>query len=183
MLCNIYSSKTTNYLNKLLIPTAVEGVLGMNVFKDDRVNFLVKIETKIKNSFAAVKEEMEDHLVAINENTDELKSHSAFLEEITGKMEKLNERIDDLQMLMIQVTKPSLSENEQRVLEILSQFSSPLSCADIAMRLNLTELTVKAHLFSMICKGIPIKEKIIESQPYFLIEKKFREKQLVEAAV
>ena len=155
----------------------------MNVLRDDRVNFLADMEKKIKNSFGAVREEIEDHLVAINENTDELKHHANFLEEIDEKLEKLNERIDQMQMMMIQVTKPSLSENEQKVLELLSSFSSPLSCADIAMRINLTELTVKAHLFSMICKGIPIKEKLIENQSYFLIEKKFREKQLIEAVI
>jgi len=152
----------------------------MEIWGDKRVDFLVEMEEKIKSSFMAVREEMDDHLVAINENTDELKNHLSFLEEIDEKFEKLNERIDQLQLMMIQVTKPSLSENEHKVLELLNNFSSPLSCSDVAMRLNLTELTVKAHLFSMICKGIPIKEKIIESQSYFLIEKKFREKQLVE---
>ena len=155
----------------------------MDMTRDDKANFLVDMEKKIKNSFAAVKEEMEDHLVAINENTDELKIHSAFLEEIDKKMERLNERIDELQMMMIQVKQNSLSENENRVLEVLNSFSSPLSCSDIAMRLNLTDLIVKAHLFSMICKGIPIKEKLIENQSYFLIEKKFREKQLIEAVI
>src|SRR3989338_2779995 len=146
----------------------------MNLFRDDKAAFIVE---KIRNSFAAVKEEMEDHLVAINENTDELKNHADFIGELDGKIEKLNERIDELQMMMIQIKQNSLSENEQKVLELLNAFSSPLSCADVAMRINLSELTVKAHLFSMICKGIPIKEKIIENQSYFLIEKKFREKQ------
>ena len=155
----------------------------MDVFRDDRVNFLVEMEKKIKSSFGAVKEEIEDHLVAINENTDELKNHSSFLHELDEKIEKLCERMDQMQLMMIQITKPSLSENEKMVFETLSNFSSPLSCSDIAMRLNLTELIVKAHLFSMICKGIPIKEKVIESQSYFLIEKKFREKLLVETVI
>lgn len=152
----------------------------MNLFRDDKAAFIVE---KIRNSFAAVKEEMEDHLVAINENTDELKNHADFIGELDGKIEKLNERIDELQMTMIQIKQNSLSENEQKVLELLNAFSSPLSCADVAMRINLSELTVKAHLFSMICKGIPIKEKIIENQSYFLIEKKFREKQLVDKII
>ncbi|MEM4336465.1 MAG: hypothetical protein QXG86_00475 [Candidatus Woesearchaeota archaeon] len=145
--------------------------------------FLVDMDRKIKNSFNAVKEELEDHLVAINENTAEIKNHENFLEELADKIEKLNERIDELQMMIVNINQNSLSENEQRVFDLLKNFSSPLSCSDIAMRLNLTELTVKAHLFSMICKGIPVKEKIIDNQSFFLIEKKFKEKLFVEKTV
>ncbi|MBW3023079.1 hypothetical protein KY308_03170 [Candidatus Woesearchaeota archaeon] len=155
----------------------------MSVNGDDRGSFLVEIERKLKNSFEAVKDEFEDHLIAINENTDELRNHSDCFSELDEKIEKLNEKIDYLQMMMFQIKQNSLSENEQLVFDVLTESSSLLSCKDIAMRANLSDLTVKAHLFSMICKGVPIKEKVIDSQSYFSLEKKFRQKQLVERAV
>jgi len=137
------------------------------------------VERKIKNSFSAVREEMEDHLVTINENTDELKSHSDFMNELDRKIESINDRMDSLHLMLMKVMKSSLNENETKIIDVLDRSTSFMSCKDIAFSAGVSELFVKAHLFSMICKGVPLKEKIIENQSYFTLERKNETKQTV----
>lgn len=139
----------------------------------------VGIDNKIKKSFEAVREEMEDHLVAINENTDELKCHSQFLNELDSKLEAANEKLESLHMMLMQAMKSSLNENEKRIVEVLDKSTSFLSCKDIAFSAGVSELFVKAHLFSMICKGVPLKEKVIDSNSYFSLERKSESTQTV----
>ena len=149
----------------------------MNMFGALKYNSTV--ETRIKNSFAAVKEEMEDHLVAINENTDELKAHSDFMNELDRKTELLNEKLESLQMMVMQAMGSSLNENEKKILDVLSGSTSFLSCRDIAFSAGVSELFVKAHLFGMICKGVPLKEKAIDNQSFFMLERKTETRQTV----
>jgi len=137
------------------------------------------VERKIKTSFSAVKEEMEDHLVAINENTDELKSHSYFMNEFERKIESIHERMDSLHLMLMKVMKSSLNENETKIVDVLDRSTGFMSCKDIAFSAGVSELFVKAHLFSMICKGVPLKEKVIDNQSYFTLERKNETKQTV----
>lgn len=140
---------------------------------------LVEIENKVKKSFDAVKEELEDHLTAINQNTDELKIHSGFMNDLDNKLEILNEKVESLQLMLMQAMKSSLNENEINILEVLETSTSFLSCKDLAVSAGVSELFVKAHLFSMICKGVPLKEKAIDNQSYFSLERKNIGKQTV----
>ncbi len=151
----------------------------MEFFSGLKVNSLVEIDSKIRNSFEAVKDELEDHLTAINENTDELKNHVNFMNEVDSRVEILAEKVEALQLMVMQMMKSSLNENEKKVLEVFEKSTSFLSCRDIAITANVSDLFVKAHLFSMICKGVPLKEKVIDSQSYFALEKKPDDKQTI----
>lgn len=144
----------------------------MGFFDLEKNIALVEFESKVKNSFDAVREEMDDHLVAINQNTDELKIHSSFLNEMDNKLEMLNEKVESLHLMLLQVMKSSLNDNEKKIVDVLDNSTSFLSCKDISVAAGVSELFVKAHLFSMICKGVPLKEKAIDSQSYFSLERK-----------
>ncbi len=133
-------------------------------------NSLVEVEGRVRKSFSAVREEMEDHLVAINENTDELKSHSDSMNELDRKIEVIGERIESLHLTLMQAMGSSLNENEKKILHVLDSSLTFLSCRDVAVSASVSELFVKAHLFSMICKGVPLKEKVIDDQSYFALE-------------
>jgi len=145
---------------------------------------LKEIENSVKSAFKAVKEEMEDHLTSINENTEELQEHSSHIDELESKFEKLQERFDEIHMMLSRMTKQgdlSLSETEKNVFMVLYSIEqTPLSYTDISMRTGLTELAVKAHIFSMINKGIPILERQIDGQSFFRLDKKFKELQAKE---
>lgn len=146
-----------------------------------------EIEKKISASFKIVREEFEDHLDAINENTNEIQSHIDYIEEIDSKIKKLNEKIEELQMMVNQIANNShfcLTKNEQMIFLVLYSIEeTPLSYSDIARKLNMTELSVKAHIYSLINKGIPIVSRIINGMPYFKLEKQFKERQEKEHLV
>jgi len=146
----------------------------------NRLNY---IEKDVKNSFKTICEEFEDHLDAINENTEELNDHSAALGELDGKIEKLNERIDELFMMMKQLVKPhfSLSDAEKKVFMVIySVENTPVSYSDIARKADMTELAVKAHIYALINKGVPIIARRIDRNPYFKLEKSFKDRQAKE---
>ncbi len=149
--------------------------------KDVEESFL-DLDKKLKSAFSKIKEEFEDHLTAINENTDEMSSVHEQLNDLDGKIEKLSERMDEIQMMLSKVASSSsslaLNSNEQKVFLVLYTVEeTPLSYSDIARRANLTELQVKANIMALSNKGIPIMERIIDGQPYFRLDKKFKELQ------
>lgn len=153
-----------------------------NFKKDD--SKLKEIEVNLRNSFRAIRNEMDDHLTSINENTEELHEHSARFDELESKLDKLQEKFDEIHMMLSRMTKQgevSLSETEKNVFMVLYSIEqTPLSYTDISMRTGLTELAVKAHIFSMINKGIPILERTIDGQSFFRLDKKFKELQAKE---
>ncbi len=131
-----------------------------------------------------IQEELDDHLTAINENSDEIAQHSEHLVELEEKFEKLKEKVDEIHYMLSKLVceeSYELNENEKRVFMVLYSIEhTPLSFTDIAMRTNLTELAVKAYIFSMINKGIPIVEIKLGNQSYFKLERSFKEKQAKE---
>lgn len=149
--------------------------------KDVDQRFL-ELDNKLKKAFSQIRDEFEDHLTAINENTDEMNSVHSHLNELDLKIEKLGERIDELHMMMSKVASTgnslALNSNEQKVFLVLYTVEeTPLSYSDIARRANLTELQVKANIIALSNKGIPIMERIVDGQPYFRLDKKFKELQ------
>ena len=148
---------------------------------DDRAT-LRDFDASVRSAFKAVKEEMDDHLTSINESTDELQTLGTHLNYLDVKFEKLNEKLDEMRLLLSKVVSQSdgfsLSDSEKSVFTILYAVEqTPLSYADVAVRTGLTELAVKAHIFSMINKGIPILERTIDGQSFFRLDKKFKELQ------
>lgn len=131
-----------------------------------------------------IQDELDDHLTAINENSSEIAQNSDHLTDLEIKFEKLKERVDDIYYMLSRLSNQEsyeLSKNEKRVFMVLYAIEkTPLSFADIAVRTHMTELSVKAYIFSMINKGIPIVETKLDSQSYFKLDKSFKEKQAKE---
>ncbi|HME87228.1 MAG TPA: hypothetical protein VKE88_02350 [Candidatus Nanoarchaeia archaeon] len=158
--------------------------MGARMFgkKRDDIATLKQYDVTIRAAFKAVKDEMDDHLASINENTDEMQAFAAHLDDLDIKFEKLNEKLDEMRILLSKTVSQnngfSLSDSEKSVFMVLYAVEqTPLSYGDIAMRTGLTELAVKAHIFSMINKGIPILERDIDGSSYFRLDKKFKELQ------
>ena len=155
----------------------------MFVKKNDNSK-IEELDKTIRSAFKAVKAEMDDHLTSINDNTDELEQQSTRINEIEAKFDKLQEKVDEIHMMLSKLNlknEVTLTEPEKNVFMVLYSIEqTPLSYADISMRTGLTELAVKAHIFSMINKTIPIIERQIDGQSFFRLDKKFKELQAKE---
>ncbi len=139
---------------------------------------IADMNKNIRHAFSKIKEEMEDHLQAINENSSETQSVYDYIAEVEEKIDKLNERIDTLH-LMFRSLRPDyeLSKKEKKVYLIINSIGekSALSYADVSRKLNMNELEVRSCVASMIEKGIPILVSEIEGKTFFNIDKKFKD--------
>lgn len=163
----------------------------MAVFRNEYSETLKEMEDKVRNSFASIREEMEDHLDAINENTNEIQSNYETVCDLDNKINKLSEKIDQMSLMIKQLASQTtmaksryfLTYDEQKVFIVLYTFGEekgPLSALDIAIRMNSTELLVKTCVKNMMQKNIPIVGKEIEGQQYFKIDSSFKEIQAKE---
>ncbi|MEM4756338.1 MAG: hypothetical protein QW594_04360, partial [Candidatus Woesearchaeota archaeon] len=55
---------------------------------------------KLKQAFSLIKEELQEHLDAINENTNEIQYVHEQVELVKEKIEKLTSRLDELELLL-----------------------------------------------------------------------------------
>ena len=59
-----------------------------------------ELDKNLKQAFLKIKREFEEHLQAINENTNEIQSNYEYFCEVDGKMDKLAERIEKIQLYL-----------------------------------------------------------------------------------
>ncbi|MBT3720576.1 hypothetical protein HN789_04635 [archaeon] len=142
-------------------------------------------DEQIKTAFTKVKEEMTDHLDAINENTNEINSTSNYVKELEKKINKLNEKIEDLTVNISEARGESsdfaqlknihLKPKEAEVFKLLYENMGDLfDYRKIARALGLTQNSVKKKISSMISKGIPIIKKYFEDNTFLVLDPDFR---------
>ena len=77
----------------------------------------------IRGEFHNVRQALEEHLSAINENTSEIQSLFDYLQEMDVKMEKLTQRLDQMQLNqgipLPKVEVQSLNHVEKKVFLVL----------------------------------------------------------------
>ena len=135
----------------------------------------------LKDAFSKIKAELEDHLDTINENTNEIQSNYNYISELDLRIEKLNEKMDEILMLLqgksAEPKKIKLNLREQEVFLVLYTANDKLNYAAIARRLGLTEELVKDHVQSIIKKGVPIVKQYDGGVSYLYIEQSFMSSQ------
>lgn len=145
----------------------------------------------LKGAFLKIKEEFDEHLDTINQNTNEIQSNYEFLCELDSKIDKLSQRIDDLQMYVADskdecsyvLNQPvgKLTIREQEVFMVLyTAENENLTYPSIAKRLGFSEAMVKNYLSSISAKGVPIVKKCVGENVYISIESAFRNYQAKE---
>lgn len=141
---------------------------------------LKDFQTGIKSAFDAVKMELDEHLDSINHSTREIQSIYDYMSELDAKIEKLNERIDDMQMLINpeqQKEEPiNLTNREQEVFLVLYS-EEKIIIKEIAKKLGFTEEMVNKYIYNLISKGIPVLREYNEKTVSFSLDLKFKDLQ------
>ena len=152
------------------------------------------IGQNLNEVLSQVKEEFEDHLSAINDNTNEIQSNHEYSCRLDAKVEKINERLDQIQLLLKRLTgvnlkkehpfqSVELTDEEQRVFLILYTQEEIRGCvtyADIATRLEMSEELVQGYMTNMIEKGVPIIKRYVNRKAYLSIDSEFKQIQAKE---
>ena len=81
-------------------------VMNTLLKEEDRVitQKLEALSSTIKLAFSEIHDEFQEHLESINENTTEIQSNYTYLCELDNKIAKLNERIDEIHLILANLT-------------------------------------------------------------------------------
>lgn len=148
----------------------------------------------LREEFTKIRQEFEEHLQAINENTNEIAANYEYTCELESKLDKLNERVDQIQMCLesnsgIAVARiqdfevKQLTRMEQQVFLViytLEEEKGTITYEDIASKLSISEHLAASYVTSMIEKGVPIMKRYINSKPYLRLDPVFKTLQTKE---
>ncbi len=161
---------------------------------------LLTVNKRLKKAFNTIKEEFEEHLGSINENTNEIQANYEYLCNIDSKIDKLNEKIEEIQLFIKYLAneknrddkkKPThnhifLTTREKEVflaLYTMAEEKGPITYKAISRRIGLTEFMVREYIINLIEKGIPVIKKYVNQEVYLDIDQKFRHMQAKENLV
>ena len=149
---------------------------------------LRQMSAALCTSFSKVKEEIEEHLQAINENTEEIQFAADHAHELEQKLNKLEERVDEIHLMLRQLVKQSrvsitLSKEEQKLFIILFTYDSFSDAKSLAQKAGIAEQHISEVVNSLADKGVPLIREQIHEMQLFKLESEFRDKQAREQIV
>ena len=148
---------------------------------------------ELKEALKSIKNELDEHLDALNENTSEIQTSYGCMNEISDKLEKLTERVEAVEIFLQQhsnfnATEKSfeimpLTKTEQHVFLVIYALEDEkglVSCADISRKTALPNYAVSDYLTRLVEKGIPLMKKYINNMPYIRLNPEFKRLQAKE---
>jgi DNA-binding CsgD family transcriptional regulator len=154
----------------------------IDILREERTSeALRKMDGAVRKAFAAVKDEMNVHRETINQNTNDLQACYEYLAEIDRKLDKLAERLDELQYTVTPEQRVPegivLTHREQEAFMVLYTADDPVTSLEVARRLGLTVEMVEQYLFSISSKGVPILKTFANGKVYHSLDLKFKDLQ------
>jgi biotin operon repressor len=156
---------------------------------------LQKIKEVLKQAVSSINNEMEDHLDSINENTNEIQANYEYLCELDNKINKLNEKIEEIQIILSKLTGKKLdlqpdytsieplTKQEQKIFLVVYTEERPISYMEISSKMNLPLTMVREYITSLIEKGVPIQKTYMKGRPFVLLEQSFKSLQAKQNVV
>lgn len=141
---------------------------------------------EFRSKFRQVEHELNDHLESVNANTNEIQCLYEMMSEMSSKLDKLNSRIDDLQVHVdyqsphkyVDVHVKPLTKREREIFVALyTHDGEQLTYAEIAKIAGYDEVIVQEYITNLIAKGIPISKKFQNSSIFVSLDREFKELQ------
>ncbi|MBW3012365.1 hypothetical protein KY311_04220 [Candidatus Woesearchaeota archaeon] len=146
----------------------------------------------VKDSIKAIKEELNDHLIAINESTDEIETNYSYLLDLTQRIEVIEKRLEDIQNLLSRFVNAKLEKSTKKIRideaaqeVFLALYESPraIDYDEICVRLRKSEPFVRYCINRLIENGVPVKKHVINRKAYFILDTEFKELQAKKGIV
>lgn len=141
------------------------------------------MNSKIKTKFEEVRTNLEEHLSAINENSSEIQALFDYLQDMEIKIDKLNARLDQVQLAQGECAKEQfdpLDNVEKQIFLVLYTEEMALSLKELAEKAKVPFELVQNYVTSLSRKGIPIIRSVFNKQIFVQLEQKFKERQAKE---
>ncbi|MFT4326027.1 MAG: hypothetical protein ACMXYK_00835 [Candidatus Woesearchaeota archaeon] len=152
----------------------------------DRFSELSDIKKEFQKATQSIKEELDEHLYSINQNSEEIQTNYDYLEELHKKIDKITARLDTIEMHMtsqqqqthtVSHNKPQLSDKEKEAFLVLYTSNEPLSYEEIAARSGIPTYHVEEIINTMEMKRIPIVRRHFAGKLLLVLDEKFKEMQ------
>lgn len=166
-------------------------MIGIELFRknnnDDKV---VKLRKELKLVFSKIKEELDDHLESINQNTLEVQSNFEYISRLSNKVDKLTQKIENIELMLKENIKTQKKEElhtllitreEEEILALLLDSTSKNTLLDytqIADKLQISSLYAASLVGSLMEKGVPIEKKYSNGVALLELNNEFFEKKL-----
>ena len=135
---------------------------------------------------AQIREELDDYLSAINDNTSEIKSNYSYTQLVDQRIDQVLSRLDRIEQALGSRRRPNvqpLTYEEKKVFLILYTEDVPKSYTDLAQQANLSEGLVVDIIASLIEKGVPLLKSHFNTTAYIKMDPSFKEVQAKENVV
>jgi hypothetical protein len=159
------------------------------LFKSRKRHDIISADiTQLKDNLSLAREEIDEHLDAINGNTGEIDMQNNFICEMDNRLNKMEEKMDELHFILNQlVTRAKLSvelsKDEQRVFLMLYTHEKFMKPCEIGLKAFLEQEIAEEALTSMMDKGVPIEREILDGLVYFRMNKDFKLRQAKESII
>ncbi|MBN2454770.1 hypothetical protein JXB11_04450 [Candidatus Woesearchaeota archaeon] len=152
-------------------------------------NALEKLKEDFTSALQGIREEFDDHLESINDNTNEIQANYEYLCRLDAKIDRLSDQIASMKSLLSRFTgmpaenesrkEISLTEKEKEVFLILYTASNerPITYSDISKPLRESDFLVRSYITNLIEKGVPIRKQYLQGKTYLFLDNAFREQQ------
>ena len=144
------------------------------------------IREQLANALSSIREELDEHRSAINDNTSEIQGSFEAVNQLSLKIDKVNERLDELTLLIKgqkNLKKFSVAPLKTREKEVFRAFYELnekfafITYEQLSRKVGLTKEMVISAVSSMISKGVPILKRFVGRTCLLKIEPSFKEEQ------
>lgn len=141
----------------------------------------------MKKELKQIRQDLEEHLSAINENTLEIQALLDYLQEIEIKTDKLSQRLDQLQLKDSSTDRKlvilPLDQLEKKIFLVLYTEHEALSYSEIAKKSSLPASLIPEAVSSLVQKGLPLQRSYFNNHLFFQLDASFKELQAKENLV
>ena len=150
-----------------------------------------EVNYMLKKDFNLVRQELEEHLTAINENTLEIQAMLDYIQEVESKIDKLSQRIDEIQLCGDKCNDKKIENNfvipltqiEKKIFLVLYTEHSALTFKEISIKTELPEALIPDCVSSLVHKGIPLQRSYFNNSLFFKLDPSFKELQAKENVI
>lgn len=146
------------------------------------------LREELRVVFSKIKEEFEDHLESINQNTIEIQSSFEYLSRLSNRVDKLEQRMSRFEMDRPEehrIETVLLTRDEEEVFAILVENTRRrqlLTYEDLAYKARVSK-TFSAHLVaSLVDKGIPVGKRFSNGSVLLEIDPGFAQRPAFDIA-
>lgn len=137
----------------------------------------------LRKRYDIIRNQLEEHLSGINENTAEIQALFDYLQEMDSKIERITARLDTIQLSQEKPAIMPLTQLEKKVFLILYTEQVPMNFKELAAKITAPCEVVQECISSLSQKGIPLARSFIQNQLFFSLEENFKERQAKENLV